>query len=114
MGFVSVAQEEIIQDKFETHLSYNNTQRSLNFPTRGNDPLKCTAGGHSAPFQPTHSSSQSARNTISGNGNEILAQVCGDAFGKTQEYGNHLCGQGEWQVWNDLKTHKAHPTCNVV
>ncbi|KAK1404188.1 Calmodulin-binding transcription activator 3 [Heracleum sosnowskyi] len=48
-------------------------------------------------IQPTHSSGQSALNIVPEWGNEINAQDCGDAFGKTKEFGNHLHGQGEWQ-----------------
>ncbi|KAL8132704.1 hypothetical protein AgCh_008252 [Apium graveolens] len=48
-------------------------------------------------IQPTHSSSQSSMNIVPQWGNEVVAQDRVDVFGKNQEFGNHLRGQGEWQ-----------------
>ncbi|KAK1370969.1 Calmodulin-binding transcription activator 3 [Heracleum sosnowskyi] len=94
MDFVSLTQADKINDNIGARLTYN-PQTYLDFPSWENDLGKSTAA---VPFQPSCSSSQSTINIIPGQGNEILVQVSGEAFDKTQEFGNHLHNQGEWQL----------------
>ncbi|XP_017241682.1 calmodulin-binding transcription activator 3 isoform X1 [Daucus carota subsp. sativus] len=56
-------------------------------------------------IQPIHPSRESALNIVTGWGNENSAQDCGDAFGKIEEFGNHLRGQGGWQSFEGESLH---------
>lgn len=105
MDFVSLPQGDNGRNSFDSSLTYE-PQGHLDFPSWEN-----ILEIQSASFQPSHSSTQPDTVTnISRQRNEIAGII--DAFGRTQEFGNHPHVQEEWKTSEGSVSHTSNWSMN--